>query len=522
MKLKESMKRVAGPIVVGVFTPLLLIAAVVIVHVIRMTAASTRAEKRGEYVETSTRRSCANFRRVPLGGVDEFDFGAESSMVDGVAAFRQFVRSNLQELRPAVFRNVLTDNEYLTRIRNDEELAEMLTANGVEVQAEGSLHEFEYRERNGKPEIMSAADYIARSKREKLYVVDSDFGWLIEGAGVSNTTSQFLRGFSGALREAVSHLWWSGSGGQQSVTHFDSHENFAVMLRGNKTFYVADHTHYDNVYYPYEAEDYGKQKSPIDFKHPEKYLSKYPRYNRSKWMKVVLTPGDMIYVPIGMLHHTEAPPNETSMMVNYFFQMPVWHGYIATKDTLVSDASKRSNDCSCPSADDVWPPLPPGRTSTFQHTFLTSSARWMTEGLRSLAFGIFTGAPLKFIVVGAHFCHGCHTDIVCYTMYALKERLDRILEEWLQEFSAAIWDRAALERPATTWGDAIALRDIDNSARSSLVSRVKSEALHCSAFPAADVALFGIVVLSGPVALLSVCDWKRRRRKHVEERGCID
>ena len=107
-------------------------------------------------------------------------------------------------------------------------------------------------------------------------------------------------------------------------------------------------------------------------------------------------------------------------------------------------------------------------------------------------------------------------------MYALKERLDRILEEWLQEFSAAIWDRAALERPATTWGDAIALRDIDNSARSSLVSRVKSEALRCSAFPAAEVALFGIVVLSGPVALLSVCDWKRRRRKRVEERGCID
>ena len=83
-------------------------------------------------------------------------------------------------------------------------------------------------------------------------------------------------------------------------THFDDYHNVIIMLSGSKTFYLA------------------RQGSIVNTDNKnENETDSDPHDGKSIFVKATLTPGDMLYIPLGMWHYVESQPN--SIMLNFWF-----------------------------------------------------------------------------------------------------------------------------------------------------------------------------------------------------------
>lgn len=83
-------------------------------------------------------------------------------------------------------------------------------------------------------------------------------------------------------------------------THFDNYHNVILLLEGKKTFYLA------------------KQGSIVKTKNKNaNETDSNPHEGESVFVKTVLTPGDVLYIPLGWWHYVESAPN--SIMLNFWF-----------------------------------------------------------------------------------------------------------------------------------------------------------------------------------------------------------
>ena len=83
-------------------------------------------------------------------------------------------------------------------------------------------------------------------------------------------------------------------------THYDDYHNIIILLSGSKTFYLA------------------RQGSIVNTDNKnENETDSNPHDGTSSFVKATLTPGDMLYIPLGWWHYVESEPN--SIMLNFWF-----------------------------------------------------------------------------------------------------------------------------------------------------------------------------------------------------------
>lgn len=108
---------------------------------------------------------------------------------------------------------------------------------------------------------------------------------------------------------------WIGSSNTHSGLHSDLKDNIFVQIAGSKILYLAPFkdTHY---LYPFK---YNITNSQLD---PENVcLKQYPKVKKAKLIKVVLRPGDMVFIPKGWWHCFIS--NEPSISINHWFGSPI-------------------------------------------------------------------------------------------------------------------------------------------------------------------------------------------------------
>ena len=103
--------------------------------------------------------------------------------------------------------------------------------------------------------------------------------------------------------------------------HFDCllTHNLFFQLRGRKCFTVLDHSHIDYCY------RYDWRWFAVDPEAPD--LTKHPLYRHATPRQVLVEPGDVFYMPPGMLHHVRSLDAAMSFNVD-------WH----TRDSAVKGA----------------------------------------------------------------------------------------------------------------------------------------------------------------------------------------
>jgi 50S ribosomal protein L16 3-hydroxylase len=136
-----------------------------------------------------------------------------------------------------------------------------------------------------------------------------------EVRGVLEQLSKDLGVPDGTFGKAIGYLSAKGSG---VSPHFDAYVNFVLQLRGTKKWSLLKNTTAE-----YPLEHYALDELPFVPEELATYWSNKPPANYFAEAKdVVLKPGDLMFVPRGVWHATEA--GEESFSVNFNFSVPTW------------------------------------------------------------------------------------------------------------------------------------------------------------------------------------------------------
>jgi hypothetical protein len=96
--------------------------------------------------------------------------------------------------------------------------------------------------------------------------------------------------------------FWIGPAGTVTPLHCDYDDNIFAQIWGTKRIFLAP-PHHDEFLYPKEANAilFG---SPFDPEAPD--YERYPLARQANLVKVIVQPGDMLYVPAGWYHQVRA------------------------------------------------------------------------------------------------------------------------------------------------------------------------------------------------------------------------
>lgn len=91
-----------------------------------------------------------------------------------------------------------------------------------------------------------------------------------------------------------------GMGGVNAGAHFDGSRNFVAVMGGYRRYYIANPGQCENTYLWPSGHPSGRH-SEVDWSAPD--LERYPKFKDAKVTEVILTAGDLMYIPSGWLHY---------------------------------------------------------------------------------------------------------------------------------------------------------------------------------------------------------------------------
>lgn len=91
---------------------------------------------------------------------------------------------------------------------------------------------------------------------------------------------------------------WFGPGGTITPLHHDVMNVLFAQVRGHKTFSLIPPTQIPDLY------NHVGVYSAVDFDAPD--LDRFPRFRRVKPLTVSLSPGELLFIPVGWFHHVRA------------------------------------------------------------------------------------------------------------------------------------------------------------------------------------------------------------------------
>ena len=258
------------------------------------------------------------------------------------------VQDHIHKYRPAIFRGGLSA-ETLADVQRG--LSDKHMIDVVHAVSDGLLNVEQDKVENrtaGSVET-NVEEFVKEYQKQGWYAVqDLPYKTIMKHEAFENFTvpraiAELIRHGDGleTLEYPLMNLWWSG-GGTKSVIHWDEWLNLNFCITGKKTFYLADPSFIDDLYFSkiatwlgWEDKDmeaapwlvqYDKAYSPVKFYDPN--LERYPRFKNVKWTRVDMNPGDILFLPRYMLHYVEVPEKTRSISVNMFMEEDVWMGNI--------------------------------------------------------------------------------------------------------------------------------------------------------------------------------------------------
>lgn len=110
---------------------------------------------------------------------------------------------------------------------------------------------------------------------------------------------------------------WIGNGGNVTNLHYDLSNNFLIQVAGTKVFTLFSPLDYD---YLYAAERTARSNlSMVDPDDPD--MARFPLYAGARPIRVVVSAGDILYMPPFWWHHVRS--NDFTISVNYWWRAHV-------------------------------------------------------------------------------------------------------------------------------------------------------------------------------------------------------
>lgn len=107
---------------------------------------------------------------------------------------------------------------------------------------------------------------------------------------------------------------WMGGAGCVSPLHFDRSENFLVQVVGRKELTMFSPR--DSKYLYPSAKEGGSHLSQVNPDSPD--LGKFPLFALGKPLRIVLEPGDVLFIPPGWWHHVRSL--DMCISINYWWR----------------------------------------------------------------------------------------------------------------------------------------------------------------------------------------------------------
>ena len=114
---------------------------------------------------------------------------------------------------------------------------------------------------------------------------------------------------------------WFGTGGTRTPLHYDSYDNILVQVVGFKyiRLYRSDQTKY--LYQVSTKNAQGSLLSQGNFSAvdcEQEDNKKHPKVSKAKYVELVLSPGDAVYIPAGCWHYVRSLTTSFSVSFSFF------------------------------------------------------------------------------------------------------------------------------------------------------------------------------------------------------------
>lgn len=233
----------------------------------------------------------------------------ELTVLDYMIGGQDFYEHFIRKRTPVVFKSIAKDWNAVKHWKNESYLLEKYADVLIDVEM-GKVYETSQHPRV----TMTMREFLSKYRDANKMYLDSPFPQ-------SNMTADMevplmMQCDKLYTRFTSAHILFS-NGGTSCPLHYDGYENFLTMMSGYKVVLIA-HYKYANDLYIDSYHDF-PGLSPVN---PERVdLVKYPRVADVLFHKVVLRPGDMLYIPEGWFHQVrsyESPNIAVSMWFHMF------------------------------------------------------------------------------------------------------------------------------------------------------------------------------------------------------------
>jgi ethanolamine utilization protein EutQ (cupin superfamily) len=243
------------------------------------------------------------------------------------------LQSGVQEQEAKPF-TITTMGAFVDWLENQEKEEDGRTGgkDGIEKKVYYMAEEFDFIEHHGGlAEEIGLYEFDNFWHRHDLSnSLSSWFEFLFNGFGSSSPRrSNSMENMDNS--KGFETAFWMGSAGARTGWHID-HDyplNILCHLQGKKTLWIAHPNNSANMY-PSNKYDPGAVLSNVNFFNPN--YNKYPKYSNVSYEKVVLHPGDVMFIPMGYWHAAESNTYTTSISLR---SMTNWYWFLNYPDRLL-------------------------------------------------------------------------------------------------------------------------------------------------------------------------------------------
>lgn len=116
----------------------------------------------------------------------------------------------------------------------------------------------------------------------------------------------------------TSNLLLIGLPGNITPVHYDEQQNFFCQVTGHKRV-ILFHPDQFECLYPFPLYHPCDRQSQVDFDNPD--YERFPKLREAKGLEVIVSPGDVLYIPMYWWHHVESTMNGgITTSVNFWYK----------------------------------------------------------------------------------------------------------------------------------------------------------------------------------------------------------